>query len=285
VPDVEIRGDVWKETTVAPFNYFHSMSLSVPLPIWDQNRGGILSAAAALVRAEEEPHRVEVALTGGLATAYAAYQTNLDAVEYYRRDILPDLVRYYRGIFEGYRLNLHSIPDLVGAQQLLATNVANYLGVLGALWPAVVNVADFLQTDDLYQLGKPLELPELPDLDAQHPWPCPHPQPAPPPHPSAELGTGSPEHSAVPHAALRVPSSPIDSRTSPAEAAHAAQPPAKPSLPLLAPPSATGRTDEPGQSPGLSLEGDQPTGNPDRPLRASGSRLGEPVILMDPPGR
>jgi cobalt-zinc-cadmium efflux system outer membrane protein len=183
VPDVEIRGDVWKEQTIGPFNYFHAMSLSVPLPIWDQNKGGILSAAAAVVRAEEEPHRVAVTLSNSLATAYAAYQTNLDAVEYYRRDILPDLVRYYRGIFEGYRLNLRSVPDLVTAQQLLTTNVTAYLGVLGSLWPAVANVADFLQTDDLYQIGKPLELPELPDLECPHPWPCPHPQPATPSQP------------------------------------------------------------------------------------------------------
>jgi cobalt-zinc-cadmium efflux system outer membrane protein len=181
VPDVEVRGDVWKETQIPPFNYFHAVSVSFPLPIWNQNKGGILSAAAAVVRAEEEPHRVEVVTTNNLATAYAAYQTNLEAVEYYRRDILPDLVRYYRGIFEGYRLGVHSISDFVAAQQLLTTNITAYLGVLGALWPAVINVADFLQTDDLYQMGKPLELPELPELECSHPWPCPHPQPPPPP--------------------------------------------------------------------------------------------------------
>jgi hypothetical protein len=37
-----------------------------------------------------------------------------------------------------------------------------------------VSFADYMQTDDLFQLGKPLELPKLPDLDL-HEWPCPHP--------------------------------------------------------------------------------------------------------------
>ena len=31
-----------------------------------------------------------------------------------------------------------------------------------------MSVADYLQTDDLYQLGKPLELPQLPDFDKLH---------------------------------------------------------------------------------------------------------------------
>jgi cobalt-zinc-cadmium efflux system outer membrane protein len=181
VPDVEVRADLWKEFTVPPFNDFHAVSVSVPLPIWDQNRGAIRAAAAALVRTSEEPHRVDATLTNGLATAYASYQANLAAVEYYRRDILPDQVRYYRGVFERRKIDISApFGDLVQAQQTLTATVTAYLGVLGQLWTSVVTVADFLQTDDLYQLGKPLVLPELPDLDALHVWPCPHPQPVPP---------------------------------------------------------------------------------------------------------
>ena len=54
--------------------------------------------------------------------------------------------------------------DLVFAQQNLATNVTAYLSLLQSLWTSVVGVADFLQTDDLYQLGGRRELPELPDF-------------------------------------------------------------------------------------------------------------------------
>jgi cobalt-zinc-cadmium efflux system outer membrane protein len=177
VPDVEVRADLWKEFTVTPFNTWHTLSVSVPLPVWDRNRGNIRAAAAGLVRGSEESHRVEVALTNGLAAAYATYMDNLDAVEYYRRDILPDQVRYYRGVFERRKIDPNAaFADLVTAQQTLTSNVTAYLVVLGQLWTSVVNVADFLQTDDLYQMGKSLDLPKQPDLDALHAWPCPHPQ-------------------------------------------------------------------------------------------------------------
>ena len=68
-----------------------------------------------------------------------------------------------------------SFGDLVAAQQTLVTDVATYLATLGQLWSSVVTVADFLQTDDLFQLGKPLPVPELPDLEKLPGWMCEHP--------------------------------------------------------------------------------------------------------------
>jgi len=180
VPDVEIRGDLWKEHMIQPFQNYFTLSMGIPFPIWDRNQGAILAATAAMVRAQEGPHAAEVTLTTNLATAYATYKTNLFAMEYYRRNILPDQVRYYRGVFERRRIDPSAaFGDLVAAQQLLVADVTAYLGILSSLWTSVVGVADFLQTDDLFQVGKKLELPQLPDLELVHPWACPHPHGAP----------------------------------------------------------------------------------------------------------
>jgi cobalt-zinc-cadmium efflux system outer membrane protein len=175
MPDMDWYGAVWKESTIPPYVIFYSTQVSFPLPIWDQNKGNIMSAQAALIRAVEESHRVENALTNTLATNYTNYQNNLNALEYYRRYILPDQVRYYRGVFDRRQADLTASPsDLVTAQQALATNVQTYLGILGSLWTAVVSVADLMQTPDLFQLATPRELPELPALDKLPHWLCPH---------------------------------------------------------------------------------------------------------------
>ena len=176
VPDVEVRADLFKEHMIQPFQNYFTLSLGIPFPIWDRNQGNILAASAAMVRAAEGPHAAEVNLTTNLATAYATYKTNLLAMEYYRRNILPDMVRYYRGVFERRKIDPSAaFGDLVAAQQFLVADVTAYLGILGSLWTSVVGVADFLQTDDLFQVGKRVDLPQLPDLDALHPWTCPHP--------------------------------------------------------------------------------------------------------------
>ena len=165
MPDLDVRATLEKDFALAPFGTYHALSVSLPLPLWDQNKGNIIAAQAALLRASEETHRVEVTLANNLASAYTNYKSNLVALEDYRRNILPDLVRYYRGIFTRRQIDPNSaFGDLVNAQQILSTNVTAYIAVLGNLWSSVVNVADFLQTDDLYQLAQPRELPQLPDF-------------------------------------------------------------------------------------------------------------------------
>jgi cobalt-zinc-cadmium efflux system outer membrane protein len=175
IPDFDVRATYEKEKAVLPFGSYSMFSVGMPLAIWDQNKGNIIAAQAGLIRASEESHRVEVTLTNGLAAAYANYQNNLFAIEYYRRNILPDLVRYYRGIYARRQVDPgSSFGDLVAAQQNLSSNVAAYLVVLQNLWTSVVGVADFLQTDDLFQMAERRELPEFPDLNQLPQWPCGH---------------------------------------------------------------------------------------------------------------
>jgi len=172
-----VRYSLEKDFSLGPFGTYQTLALGFPLSIWDQNKGNIIAAQAALVRAGEESHRVQVTLTNGLALAYEGYRNNLYAMEYYRRYILPDLVRYYRGVFARRQIGdpSSSFGDLVFAQQNLSTNVTSYIGILGSLWSSVVSVADYLQTDDLFQFARPRELPEVPDLSRLPAlWACGH---------------------------------------------------------------------------------------------------------------
>jgi cobalt-zinc-cadmium efflux system outer membrane protein len=179
-PDVDVNVGFLKDLSVPPKQFTHTVSIGVPFPIWDRNRGNIMAAEAALYRAKEEPHRVEVALTNTLASAYMGYKNNLEVLEQTRVYILPDQVRTYLGALRRRQLDMSaSLYDLVGAQQTLSTSVTTYLTTLGSLWSSVVAVADLLQTDDLFQLAKPRAVPALPDLDTLTPWPCCHTCPPP----------------------------------------------------------------------------------------------------------
>ncbi len=183
VPDLDILMPFGKDFSFAPpaiapgtFGTFNFFQFSLMAPVWDQNKGGTIASQAGLIFAGEEAHLTEVTLTSNLSSAYGNYKNNLYAMEYYRRHILPDLVRYYRGIYARRQVDpTPAFNDLVTAQQTLSQNVTEYLHVLDALWSSVVDVADFLQTDDLFQLAKPRVLPELPDLNELPLWGCDHP--------------------------------------------------------------------------------------------------------------
>lgn len=248
MPDVDVNFGYWKEMTLAPYSSYYAATLSFPIPIWDRNKGNIMSAQAALIRAVEESHRVEMFWTNTLAANYANYQNNLYALEYYRRYILPDQVRYYRGIFTRRQVDINASPaDLVTAQQALATNVQNYLGILSSLWTAVVSVADPLQTADLFQMAQPRELPELPDLSQMPHWLCPHSRMA--PLPVAGPGNGCPANGC--------PADGCPANACPAKACPANGCPAKagspPSLPAAQPAQVPG-----GSSPATPPPASQP---------------------------
>ncbi len=218
LPDVDVNVAIIQEFVVAPKQMTPTATIGLPLfPMWDQNKGNIMAAEGGLIRATEEPHRVEDNLTNLLATAYMGYKTNLDALEFYRHHILPDQVRAYRGVLARRQVDPSVVfSDLFGAQQTLATGVTTYLGILGTLWSSVVSVADLMQTDDLFQLAEPRDVPGLPDLEHLPPWPCCHPgvasgnqsppviQPLVPP--ILSTGTGAPSADQNTVASFRPPS-------------------------------------------------------------------------------
>jgi outer membrane protein, heavy metal efflux system len=274
-PDLDVRASLEKDFALAPFGTYQTLSVGFPIPIFDQNKGNIISAQAALVRAGEESHRVEVTIANNLAMAYQTYKNNLVALEDYRRTILPDMVRYYRGIFSRRQLDPTSaFGDLVAAQQTLTANVTAYITVLGSLWTSVVGVADFLQTDDLYQLATKRELPELPDFTKLCLLTCGHaglaegclngagvgghgaapadtPAPLPPPEGGVPVGPASSVPAAPPGAA--VPLSPATEGVpgAPSSSRPAASPPKagsgttqQPPSPGVAPPAARRPADQ-----------------------------------------
>jgi cobalt-zinc-cadmium efflux system outer membrane protein len=168
LPNLDVYAAIEHDYLNPPFGTFQTIAVGFPIATWDQNKGNIIAAQGALLRASKDIHRVETALTNNLALAYESYRNNLYAIEYYRRNVLPDLVRYYRGVVDRREAQpafaQQNFGDLVFAQQNLATNVTAYIGLLGSLWSSVVSVADFLQTDNLFQTGEQRELPSLPDL-------------------------------------------------------------------------------------------------------------------------
>jgi cobalt-zinc-cadmium efflux system outer membrane protein len=184
LPDPDVQLKLEKDFSVPPFLLTNSLQITIPLAIWDRNQGGIMQAEGQLVRAEEEAHRVRADLTSRLADAFGRYESNRFQLEDFRSQILPYQLKAYRAMYERWRvekpgaLALSPTPgflDLFVTQQFMATNISNYLTTLAATWTAVMDVADLLQTDDLFQVTQTQEVAPMPDLQHLPPLPCHHP--------------------------------------------------------------------------------------------------------------
>jgi cobalt-zinc-cadmium efflux system outer membrane protein len=177
-PDMAIQAGITNDLTApGPSRAVSSLQVSFPIPLWDRNKGNIMQSQAALVHANEEPHRVQADLTARFAEAYRRYEENRVLLEMYRTHILPKQVQAFRGavlVHFGIDPGKVAYADLVASEQNLVSVIPAYMSVLSAQWQAVVDVSSFLQTDQLYKMtdeiaqGPEVKLEELLKMPCTH---------------------------------------------------------------------------------------------------------------------
>jgi cobalt-zinc-cadmium efflux system outer membrane protein len=185
VPDFDVNVLIQKDYTTPPHYLVYSGRVTIPVPVWDQNKGAIIQARNLLIQAVQGPTMSQLQLTTTLADAFNRYTTARQQVQATLQQI-KDQVRAFRGVYErrGQAPDDVSFGDVVAAQQTLAGYISAYITALGGQWTAVVDVANLLQTDDLFQVGKTLEqMAPVPNLEELTPVPgcytcrpCPRPE-------------------------------------------------------------------------------------------------------------
>lgn len=167
VPDVDVGFVLQRDFTFSPGTTTYNLTLGGEVPVFNRNRGNIVTAQAARYRAEQAVAQVRNDLTGKMGEAFARYETNRVLVESFRAAALRDQVRTYRGVYERYRNDPVNIQfnDVVVAQQTLALTLIQYIDVLGNEWQAVVDVAELLQVDDIFAMGDTIQVTPIPALD------------------------------------------------------------------------------------------------------------------------
>jgi cobalt-zinc-cadmium efflux system outer membrane protein len=197
LPDIDVRLLVQKDFSTPPNQISHSAVFSAQVPLWDQNKGGIRQYEWLLAQASLVPDQARNTLINTLADAFNRYQTARTTVDIAALQI-RDQVRVYRGIYE----RRQQVPgqvgfgDLVTAEQTLSNYIVAYVTALGLQWQAVVDVANLLQTEDLFQASNVLqEVPPLPDVRNLLPPPPPN---VPEHKPTAALLPGSHDETCQP---------------------------------------------------------------------------------------
>jgi cobalt-zinc-cadmium efflux system outer membrane protein len=244
LPDVELRVLVQKDYSTPPNQIAHTAVFSAQVPLWDQNKGGIRQYEWLLAQASLGPDQARNALINTFADAFNRYQTARRTVDITGQQI-RDQVRVYRGVYER-RQQLPgqvSFGDVVTAEQTLSGYVSGYVTALGLQWQAVVDVANLLQTEDLFQANQQLQevvpLPDLKNLLPPSPPNVPehHPIAAVLPAPGVATGRQGPNGS-VPAKATSVSS----------DCLPAVSEPGPGGLPVFPPLSTASASDSPGNS-------------------------------------
>jgi cobalt-zinc-cadmium efflux system outer membrane protein len=155
VPDVYLYGTFQKDFTTPNYiNTSYNVQLGVPLPIWDRNKGGIINARGDLMRASQQMRLAQNNLSAQLADAFERYETARIQLLYYRNQILPDLARAYRGVYERHQQEPEEVgfEGIIVAQGNLANAIATYIATLNTQWTAVADLANLMQVEDFAEL-------------------------------------------------------------------------------------------------------------------------------------
>ena len=117
VPDVTITAGVTRFSQFDDRAYM--LGISVPLPLFDRNRGGILEASRRLDKAADEQRAAESRVLAALAQAYQRLAAVDKEIATLRSILLPGAQSAFDAAAKGYQLGKFGFLDVLDAQRTL----------------------------------------------------------------------------------------------------------------------------------------------------------------------
>ncbi|GAB2894964.1 TolC family protein [Paraburkholderia jirisanensis] len=130
IPDLTVSAGMKRIATAgSPLNQA-VIGISIPLPLFDTNRGALLEAThqAAKASADEDSERARVRLD--LAQTYANYENAADEARRLRTDVLPAARDALETTSRGYELGRFALLDVLDAQRTLFQSRSQYVAAL-----------------------------------------------------------------------------------------------------------------------------------------------------------
>jgi outer membrane protein, heavy metal efflux system len=120
------------------------VGVSIPLPVFDTNRGNIVEALRRRDKSEDDARATELRLRADLAIARQRLDIASQEVMAVRAEILPAAQMAFNAATQGFELGKFEYLDVLDAQRTLLQARAQYLLSLGDSHRAVADVARLL---------------------------------------------------------------------------------------------------------------------------------------------
>ncbi len=116
------------------------VGVSIPLPLFDRNQGGVLEAKSKEAKAREESRAAELKAHAALADAYQSLSSSLAAASGLKEQVLPAARLAFETAQEGYREGKFSFLDVLDAQRTLFETRGKYIEALAGYHKARAEV-------------------------------------------------------------------------------------------------------------------------------------------------
>jgi cobalt-zinc-cadmium efflux system outer membrane protein len=138
IPDLTVSGGVRYLNEIKESAFV--LGLSLPLPLFDRNQGGILEAHARLTKTELERRAAEVRVSTALSDAYQNLVSAANEVTTLQNEVLPAAEEAFQATQEGYRLGKFGLLDVLDVQRTLFETRGRSLEALATYHKAVADL-------------------------------------------------------------------------------------------------------------------------------------------------
>jgi cobalt-zinc-cadmium efflux system outer membrane protein len=116
------------------------MGLSIPIPVFNRNQGGIRRAMYAIEKGEEQRRAVEIAVRTALSEAAGRLSAGFAEATVLRGDVLPGAQSAFDAATEGYHEGKFDYLDVLDAQRTLFEAKGQYIDSVAAYHKARADV-------------------------------------------------------------------------------------------------------------------------------------------------
>ncbi|WP_306409261.1 TolC family protein [Herbaspirillum sp. RV1423] len=109
------------------------VGVSIPIPVFDSNKGNELEAIKRVDKARDEQAATEIRIQGEAAQSYERMRNAVQEVDALRRDIIPGAESAYGAAAKGFELGKFSFLEVLDAQR-------TYFQAKSQYWQALSNV-------------------------------------------------------------------------------------------------------------------------------------------------
>lgn len=116
------------------------VGVSVPLPVFDRNRGNVLESLRRVDKARDELSGLETRLGTELAQAYERLSATRQEVDALQKEVLPGAQSAYEAATKGYEFGKFGFVDVLDAQRTLLQAKSQYLRALSEAHRAAADI-------------------------------------------------------------------------------------------------------------------------------------------------
>ena len=154
VPDLTITGGYRRLQTTDDSAFV--AGVSIPLPFFDRNKGGIAEAQKQVQKSEQLKSATALQLRNSVTKAFRAYTAARAEAEALRKHVVPANQTSFDAISEGYRLGKYGYLDVLEAQRSLFQSRLQLLRALEDIHESAAEL-ERVSGKEILTLSNPLE--------------------------------------------------------------------------------------------------------------------------------